>query len=180
MRLQDVLAVGAAAVVTTAFTLALVAPRDVGAVDATGKITPVIARPQLTSEGCRFVLKADKATYEAGQAPGFELTASNPTGKPATATVWVQVLASAPASPMSRVMPRPRSLWSHQCVVSLAPGETKTLSIASDAKLPAGQRISITLSDKAASILAGGLNVPARPTAAAQGASAPRAGGSQR
>jgi len=159
MKRQDVLAVLAVAGVTMAFTLTLLGPTGVGAGDALQAIKPEIAQPQLTSQGCVFVLKTDKPTYEVGETPAIEITASNPTDKPAEPTVWINITASSPASRMSRMMVVPSPLWSHECRVNLQPGESKTMTIASAAKLPAGQDISITISDKKEAVLLRSLGV---------------------
>jgi hypothetical protein len=159
MKWQDVLAVLAVAGVTMAFTLTLLGPTGVGAGDAVPAIKPEIAQPQLTSQGCVFSLKMDKAAYEAGEQPALEITASNPTDKPVDATVWVNISASSPANRMSRMMVVPAPLWSHECRVNLQPGERKTITIASEAKLPAGQSISISLTDKNAAMLLRNLSV---------------------
>ncbi len=162
MKLQDVLTVVGTAVLTTAATLMLLGPRTDSLAYAAPEVKPVIAQPQFQSQGCTFVLKTDKATYEAGESPAIEITASNPSDKPVHATIWVSISASAPASPMAHRMPMPRSLWSHECVVSLQPGETKNLTIPCDAKLPAGQSISIIMTDKKETIRAASPDIQAR------------------
>jgi hypothetical protein len=159
MKWQDVLAVLAVAGVTMVFTLTLLGPTGVGAGDAVPAIMPVIAQPQFTSQGCVFVLKTDKATYEADETPSFEITASNATDKAVEATVWINIAASSPASAMSRRMVLPTPLWSHECRVDLQPGESKSMTIASEVKLPAGQSISISMTDKNAAMLLRNLSV---------------------
>jgi hypothetical protein len=157
MRRQGVLVVFGTAAVTTAFTVMLFAPRGVGAGDAVTRIKAMIAQPHFTSQGCVLVLKTDQVEYEAGDRPTVEVKASNPTDKPVETTVWISISASAPASLMSRMLPVPRVLWSHSCVVSLKPGEAKTMSVTSDAKLPAGQNIAFTMTDKQRTVLASSL-----------------------
>jgi hypothetical protein len=160
MKLQGAFVVLATAAVTTVFTVSLLAPSGVNAVDTSARIKPLIHQPRLTSEGCEFVLKTDKVDYEAGDTPAIEVTASNSTDKAVTTTVWVNVSASAPASPLSRMLPVPRVLWSHPCVFNLKPGMATKLSITSDAKLPAAQNISISITDKQRAILASSLSTP--------------------
>jgi hypothetical protein len=177
MRLQGALVVLGTAGATMAFTVMLLAPRGVSAVDAVERIKPMIARPQLASQGCVFVLKTDKPAYDAGDRPTIEITASNPTAKAADASVWINIASSAPTSAMSRMLPVPRSLWSHQCAVSLEPGQTKTVSVVSEAKLPAGQNILITMGDKDAAVLAGALGARSQPARGAQQPPAARTAG---
>ncbi len=159
MKRQNVLVMLGTAAVTAALTVMLLAPRGVGAGDAVPKIKAVIAQPHFTSQGCVFSLKTDKAEYGAGDRPVVEIKTSNPSDRSAVAAVWINISATAPMSPLSRMLPIPQMLWSQRCVVSLAPGETRTLSVTSEAKLPAGQNISFTISDKERTVLAGNLGV---------------------
>ena len=161
MKRQGVLVVFGSAAVTTVFTVMLLAPSGVDAVDAIRRIKAVIAQPQFASQGCVFKLKADKAEYEAGDRPTVEVKASNPTEKSVETTVWINILGSAPASLASRMLPIPQVLWSKPCVVSLKPGEARTLNITSDAKLPAGQNISFIMTDKQRAVMAINLDVKA-------------------
>ncbi len=172
MKRQGVLVVFGTAAVTTVFTVMVLAPRGVGAIDVVQKTKAVIAQPQFTSQGCVFVLKTDKAEYEADDKPAVELKASNPTDKSVETKVWINISASAPISPLSRMLPIPQVLWSHPCVVSLKPGEIRTLSIMSEAKLPAGQTILFTMTDKQRAVLASSLAVkdPKRAGRASQAA----------
>jgi hypothetical protein len=158
MKRQGVLIVLLTAAATTAFTVMLFAPGRLGAGDAP-KIKAMIPQPRFESQGCVFTLKTDKAEYEAGDIPVVDVKASNPTDTAQEATVWINILASGPESPMSRTISIPRVIWSHPHVVWLQPGEDKTLSLASDAKLPAGQRVLFTMTDKQQTILAAGAGV---------------------
>lgn len=88
MRLQGMLVVAASAAVTATFTLVLLAPARLTAVDKVEQVKPLIARPEFTSQGCVFTLKTDQATYEPGEKPTLEVKASNPTDKPVEAKVW--------------------------------------------------------------------------------------------
>ncbi len=160
MRLQGTFVVLVTAAVTTVFTVSLLAPSGVNAVDTLARIKPLIVQPRFLSQGCEFVLKTDKVDYEAGDTPAITVTASNPTDRAVATTVWLNISASAPASPMSRMLPVPQTLWSHPCVLSLEPGVSTTLSIASEAKLPAGKNISISITDKQRAILATSLSTP--------------------
>jgi hypothetical protein len=160
MKLRNVLTVLAAAAVTIAVTLGLAALLSGGRAEARAvAVTPVISRPEFVSQGCKFTLKADKKTYEGGESPVFEVTATNTTKQDVKASVWINVTAVAPTSPMSRMLPIPRSLWSEQVSFSLEPGETKTQKVTCGAKLPAGQNVSIILSDKKETVMAGAFPV---------------------
>jgi hypothetical protein len=160
MKLRNVLTVLGTAVVTAALTLALLAPWG-GSVQAGPAVHPTIAQPQLTSQGCAFTLKTDKATYEAGQSPAVEVTAVNPTDKPVSASVWVTVTSTTPTSRMSRMLPMPLTLWSHEYTFTLASDERKSLSAECKA-MPAGGNVAITMTDQNNGILAGVYGVPAQ------------------
>ena len=124
---------------------------------------------------CLFALKTDKAGSEAGDRPSIEIAASNPTDKPADATVWISILATRPTSPLSRMLPTPRSLWSRPQAFRLKARETKTVTIVSEASLPGGEKISITMSDRNEAILARSLGVRNGPATASQSSPAAKA-----
>ena len=159
MMLRNVLIMLGTAAATAALTLALSAPRG-GDAQAGPAVQPVIAQPQLTTQGCTFSLKTDKETYEAGESPVIEVAASNPTDKPVTASVWVTVTTRSPTSGRSRMLSIPLTLWSHEYAFDLPADQTKTLT-ATCAALPAGQNVSIILTDQKDAILAGSVGVPA-------------------
>ncbi len=159
MKLRNVLAVLGTAAVTAALTLALFAPWD-GDAQAGPAVQPVITQSQLKSQGCTFTLKTDKTSYEAGQAPAVEVTATNPTDKPVTATVLVTVTSTSPTSPMSRMLEIPTTLWSHEFAFTLPPDANQSLTAAC-AALPAGKNVAMTLTDQQQNaVLAGLVAVP--------------------
>ena len=161
MKPRSVLTVLVSAAMTVAVTLALALPRDNEA-QAAPAVRPVIAKPELKSQGCTFTVKTDRTEYEAGQAPVIEVAATNPTDQAAKAKVWVAVTATAPTDPRLRMLPIPRTLWSHEFAFGLEPRETKSLTATCDAALPAGQAISITLSDQKTAVTANAFGVPAQ------------------
>ena len=160
MRVKDILAILAVAAATTAFTVVLLGPGRVGATSQPEGIKPSIAQPKLEVGGCVFALKTDKASYRADEMPVFEIEATNTTDAPVEKTVWISMSSSSPPSPLSRVMVLPKPLSIEKYLVSLRHGETKTGRLASKAKLPAGQSVSITMSDKDLTVLARAFSVP--------------------
>ena len=124
MKLRNVLTVLGTAAVTAALTLALFTPWG-GDAQAGPAIQPVITQSQLESQGCTFTLKTDKTSYEAGQAPAVEVTASNPTDKPVTAPVLVTVTSTSPTSPCRACSRFPMTLWSHEYAFTLPPDATQ-------------------------------------------------------
>jgi hypothetical protein len=162
MKLRDVLTVLGTAAVTAAVALVLLAPRGDGNAQAAPSVKPFISQPQLTSQGCTFTLETDKTAYEAGESPVIKVTAANATEKTVTASVWVGITATSPVSRMSRMLPIPTSLWTHEYAFTLPPGETKTIEATCEAKLAAGQNVGIVLTDKKEAILAAGLGISAQ------------------
>ena len=160
MRVRDILGVAAVAAVTVAFVLVTLGPERVGAGDQPLEIKPMIAQPKLSVDGCEFTLSTDKPAYKVGESPVLQVEATNPTDKPVETTVWVNVSSFSPGSPFSRAMPRPQSLWTRDCSVMLAAGETKTVTVPTEIKLAALQNVSLTLSDTQQTILAGVFSVP--------------------
>jgi hypothetical protein len=158
MNLRNVLTVLGTAAVTAALTLALLAPRG-GDARAGAAVQPVIAQPQLSSQGCTFTLKTDKATYEAGESPKIEVTATNPTATSVTASVWVTVTSRSPANPRSRMLSIPVPIWTHEYAFTLPPDGTKSIT-ETCAALPAGQNVAITLTDQNNAVLMGNVGVP--------------------
>ena len=148
MKIHGALSVLAVAAATAAITLAVLLPGQVTAIDATEAVQPTIAKPTLTSLGCTFSIATIEEAVKAGDTPTLELTATNPTDQPVEATITATMTSMAPMSRMSRMMPLPRSLWNRECTIGLKAGETKTLTLSPDVKLPAGQIISVQLTDK--------------------------------
>ena len=154
MKWQDLLAVAAVAAVTMAFTLVAFGPTGVGAGDDVPALRAEIVQPKLASQGCEFTLKTDKPAYQPGETPTLELAATNPTDKPVETSVWLNITASSPRDMLSRMPIIPKPIWIHECKLTLQPGETKTVSVTADVKLPAGQSIAIGMSDRDTSVIA--------------------------
>jgi hypothetical protein len=62
----------------------------------------------------------------------------------------------------------PKPIWTHECKLTLQPGETKTVSVTADVKLPAGQSIAITMSDRDMAVMARTLSLPSQVPALTQ------------
>ncbi len=159
MKAREILAVLGVAAATMAFTVVWFGPGRVGATDQPEEIKPAIVQPTLTTGGCEFVLTTDKPAYQPGESPTLRIVATNPTGEPVDATVWVSISSSSPFAAMLRAMPIPRSVWTGDCSVSLKPGETKTVTLSTGVQLSAGQSFSITMSDQQQVILTDVLSV---------------------
>ncbi len=165
MNVRDMVGVLAVAGATTALMVVLLGPSRVGATDEPAGITPLVAQPTLTTQGCLFALKTDQPAYAPGEKPVLEIEGTNATDQPVEATVWVSIWAASPPSPFARVVlptPAPSTpLWVEKCLVSLEPGETKTVTLATEVPLPEGAMVTITMSDKEATVQAGSISTPA-------------------
>jgi hypothetical protein len=159
MTVKNVLAVLSVAAATMAFTLATLGPRWAGAEGQSEGIKPTIVQPTLTSAGCQFSLSTDKDTYEAGEPLVLKIEAKNPTDKPVETTVWATVSTFSDVLQISRVAPMAKVPWSGDCTVSLAPGETKTVELQTGINAPVAGSMTITLSDKLQTVIAGSMVV---------------------
>jgi hypothetical protein len=159
MKVKDILAILGVAGATTAFVVGLLGPGRVVATGMMEGIKPIVAQPKLTVDGCVFSLKTDKPAYRAGDEPTLQVEAVNPTDNPVETTVWISMSASSPPSPFARVLMLPKPLWTEKYLVRLRPGETQTVPLATKTKLPAGENISITMSDKNLAVLARAFSV---------------------
>ena len=162
MNVKGILATLGVAAATMAFTLVLFAPVRVGAIDNPQGIKPMIARPKLTVNGCVFTLKTDRPAYQPGETPVVQIEATNPTTEPVETTVWVNMSAVSLFSRVSRSLTSPamQILWSDEWAVGLKPGETKSIALATEVALPAGQLVSITISDQQQAVIANLLSMP--------------------
>jgi hypothetical protein len=165
-RIQGLLGTLGIATVTAAFTVALFGPRAVTAVDEpANKVQAPIVRPELRVGGCVFTLAADRAEYEPGQSPVLTLRAENPTVQSAETKVLVQIAATRPVSLMARRMPIPKVVWSHEELVGLGAGETKSIELATKTPLEANQHVTITLSSGEQKVVAAEFGVALDPQA---------------
>ena len=174
MKRNDITAILVVAAATMAFSLVTMGPDRVGAVDEAADVTPVVVQPKLEADGCVFTVKTEKASYAAGEKPVLLVTATNPTDQPVDARVWLMVQSQSPSSPMSRVISIPEMLWSEECPIPLAAGETKTIRIETEAALPAGKTVSIAISNQEVTLNVARLIAP---NAATNGAPAVAANG---
>ena len=140
---KDGVVVAAVAVVTAAGVLAVFRPRAVVA-EGEAKAAPV-ERPTLKADGVVLTLVTDKQKYEAGEKPRLTLTAVNTGPRPASVNVVLAMLTTEAGPPMRRMMPGPKESWRHECALKLDPSETKTVEVATDKALAAGQAVFINL-----------------------------------
>jgi len=159
MGIRDILAVLGVAVATVAFVVMMFGPAQVGAVDEVAQVKAAVFPPKLTVKDCELTLKTDKASYQPGESPSVIIEAANPTDKPVEFSVALGIMSSSPVSPLSRAMPISKPLWQGECKVVLGPGETKTFTQPTGAKLEAGQNVTITAGDQLQAMITTLLNV---------------------
>jgi hypothetical protein len=146
MKTNNFTAIGSAALVTATLTVALFLPGFVNAGNGSDIANARIAQPRLVSHGAQLTLAAaESGVFKAGDAPVFELTATNTTSQAEELSVRVYMTASAPQNRMSRMVTLPANLWEKTCALSLNPHETKIITLKTDAKLPANNTIDVLL-----------------------------------
>jgi hypothetical protein len=107
---------------------------------------PKVAQPKLLTNGIEMTLvAAEGKTFQAGDEPVFQLTAVNTTAEPATAHLRLVMDSISPASAMSRIGPVPAMIWHQDCTIALKPNEKKTMTVASNTKLPVSGAITVSM-----------------------------------
>jgi hypothetical protein len=147
------------AAVTTAITVGLLMPRGVSAEGEVKNINPTISQPELTVDGCQFTLSMDKQEYAPGEAPVLTVVATNPNREPVATSATMSITATSPRSMMSRRLVLPKPLWTRTCPVDLQPGESRAFTFETDAALPAGQIVSVSMFGKQHAVIANLLDV---------------------
>ena len=137
----------AAAATLAAFALTLAAfwPAEVRAMKERPDLRPEIALPTLAIDGCQVSLRRLDGKPEAGSPPAVELKVVNPTDQAVELELAVSLMSRQPVSPLSRMIPMPRSLWQQKCRLSAAPGETRRLKLTTNANVPPGHTSHFTL-----------------------------------
>jgi len=159
MKTKDIVTIATAALGTATLTVTAfwAGPLDAGH-DAEGP-APLAARTRLVARGVEVGLAPTGGrTFQAGDQPEFELTATNMTNQTASVSVCVTMTASSLADALSRTVRLPLVLWRQEQIVSLGPNEAKVLTLATRTNLPAKSVISVSLQDleqKAPSPVAG-------------------------
>lgn len=102
--------------------LAGLLPVPLGAADPSGQLKQVIETPTLTAGGSELSVRH-------GADGVMELVAKNTSGQTSSVNCTVLVQTTAPTSPMARVMPRPKTHWQKELLISLAPDETKVIAL---------------------------------------------------
>jgi hypothetical protein len=140
-------------------TVGLLLPRGVSAEGEDTIIKPTISQPELTIDVCRFTLSLDKPEYAPGENPVLTVVATNPSREPVATSATISITATSPQSMMSRRLVLPTPLWTGECAVSLRPGESRAFTVETNAALPAGQMVSVSMSGKQQAVIANLLDI---------------------
>lgn len=154
MKIPVFLGILGATLVTGAFVLALAGGQipnplhdavNPTVVADTKDAAPPVPRSEMDAAGCHFEMLTDKTEYQPGDSPVLTLAARNLTNRSVETNVQLQILAMAPPSPLSRVMPMPQAIWAGGCLVNLAPGETRSFALKADTELVANRLLTVTM-----------------------------------
>jgi hypothetical protein len=120
-----------------------------------------IAQPVFSGDGfdlrVRLVGQASDQpvqTLKAGEALRLELVAVNKTDQRVTVKSLVRVTTAAPTSPMSRTLPIPTEAYKDEPTITLAPHETKTITLAKMIDMPERSVVTVSVGDAGRAIAA--------------------------
>jgi hypothetical protein len=148
MKTKDLLTITSVALGTAALTVITFWTDPLGAGNETNAPAATITQPKLVANGVELTLAtADGRVFEAGQQPEFELRAVNRLAQASTVAVRVSMRATQMADSFARVVRLPSLLWQEERSITLAPNETKTLTVNATTNLPAGSVISVLLAE---------------------------------
>jgi hypothetical protein len=149
MKGKDTLVIAVTAAITFAFALAFWAPAR-RAVAETAASDKAPAKPVLEVDGVRITLDLEKQKDLAiGDKPVVILTAENPGDEPVSVTVNLQMQSIPSASPMSRRMPIPKSVWSQKVDLMVKAGQTESVKLTAAALAAGSTTFTIASGDKA-------------------------------
>ena len=146
MKTKDLFTITAVAVGTAALTVAALLTNPLEAGDAANPLATTIATPKLLANGIELTLApAANHDFKPGEPPAFELKAVNTLATPAEVRIRIALSALAPLSRLSRTPSIPSRLWQQEESFTLAPRETKSLTVATRTNLPANMDFSVAL-----------------------------------
>lgn len=159
MKARDIAVVLGVAGLTTGILVSVCRPLEVSARSPLRISRAPATQPALKADDMVFKLEAAKKEYKAGDKPTVNVIASNGAAEQRNVTLTLRMMCVAPSSPMMRMLPMPKEIWSSKCTISAKAGEKKSTAIAVDKPLPAGQRVYITMSTGEEKSAAGRLGV---------------------
>jgi hypothetical protein len=146
MKIHDLATIGAAALVTAILTVATFLPASLEAGGDGDGPAAKIAHPKLATNGVEITIAlVEDRPLKPGDEPVFELRLVNTTNQPVAAAVRVAMTSMFPGGLISRIGPMPQNLWQDEYTMTLEPGATNVVSVATKTKLPANSTINVVL-----------------------------------
>jgi hypothetical protein len=151
MNAKSLVTIGGTALVTAALALAFLWPSPVDA--GSDGLTATVDSPKFIENGVEFTLTAARAFGE-GEQPEFELRGVNTTAKSITIALEssmnavpgpARIMPDGTMRSMSRMQPQARELFRQQHTLTLAPHESRKVTITSATVLPAPSLVNVFL-----------------------------------
>jgi hypothetical protein len=158
MKGKDTLVIAVTAAITFAFALAFWAPIRVAVAETTAS-DKAPAKPVLEVDGVRITLDLEKKDLAIGDKPVVILTTVNPGNEPVKLTVKLRMQATASVSPMSRMRPMSKDVWSHEVDLMVKAGQTESVKLTADAALAGGTTM-FTIASGDKTIQAAHISIP--------------------
>lgn len=105
------------------------------------KYTPAIGAPTLEEDSCKISMKMDKESYAAGEKPSLTIEFTNNGKETITKSVDVSMVGRS-AFEGGRMPSIAMNVWTKKAEVTLAPGETKSVTVESDVAIDATRSFS--------------------------------------
>ena len=146
MKTNDIISILGVALATASLTVIGFSSGPLNAGGEAEKPAPQKMQPRLLVHGIALTLAVpEDGKLRAGEQPALELTAINTTGENASASIEIEMTASSPENPVSRVLLVPTALWQGRETLVLKPNETKVVPIPVSAQLPPDKMIEVAL-----------------------------------
>jgi hypothetical protein len=111
------------------------------------KVTPVISAPTLEEDDCKVTLKMDKESYATGEKPILTVEFTNNGKEAITKSIDVSMVTRS-AFEGGRMPAIARVVWTQKAEVSLAAGETKSVTLETGVEINNAESVSFQMSGK--------------------------------
>ena len=139
--------------------MALLSPATLDAVSPTSQPAPGLAAAKIVNNGVELSISYEGTSASAGpisikqgSSLPLELLAKNTTDQSIELQPTISIMGREVVSTRSRVMPMPQLVWQQRQPITLAAGETRTVSISPSVTLTTGKILSIQLQSGSTSI----------------------------
>lgn len=109
------------------------------------KVNAVISMPKLEEDNCVVTLKADKESYAAGEKPVLTVEVKND-GKEAVEKKITVSMSTRDLESRGRMPAMTRVVWTKTTTVSLAAGESKSVTLETETEIDASKATSFSMS----------------------------------